>query len=122
VSIRWPLGGVAALVLMLGVAGAAGAHAFLDRAEPRVGARVRTPPAQVTLWFTERLEPAYSRVEVLSEAGRRVDRDDGTVVGDGRQLRISLEAIPAGAYRVRWRVLSVDTHITEGDFAFHVGS
>jgi methionine-rich copper-binding protein CopC len=82
---------------------------------------VRTPPAQVTLWFTERLEPAYSRVQVLNEAGRRVDKDDGAVVGDGRQLRISLEAVPTGAYQVRWRVLSVDTHITEGDFAFRVG-
>jgi methionine-rich copper-binding protein CopC len=120
-SARLPLCGGVVLALMLGVAGAAAGHAFLDRAEPRVGARVRTPPAQVTLWFTERLEPAYSRVQVVNEAGRRVDKDDGAVVGDGRQLRISLEAVPAGAYQVRWRVLSVDTHITEGDFAFHIG-
>jgi methionine-rich copper-binding protein CopC len=120
-SARSHLCGGVALTLILGVAGAAAGHAFLDRAEPRVGARVRTPPAQVTLWFTERLEPAYSRVQVLNEAGRRVDKDDGAVVGDGRQLRVSLEAVPTGAYQVRWRVLSVDTHITEGDFAFRVG-
>ena len=120
-SARLRLCGGVVLALMLGVVGAAAGHAFLDRAEPRVGARVRTPPAQVTLWFTERLEPAYSRVQVVNEAGRRVDKDDGAVVGDGRQLRISLEAVPAGAYQVRWRVLSVDTHITEGDFAFHIG-
>lgn len=110
------------LVVVLGVAGLAHAHAFLDRAEPRVGGHVRTAPAQVTLWFTERLEPAYSRVEVLNDAGRRVDRGDGGVVGDGRQLRITLEPVPPGVYRVRWRVLSVDTHITEGDFVFRVGS
>jgi methionine-rich copper-binding protein CopC len=121
VSARTQWCGGVVLALILGVAGAAAGHAFLDRAEPRVGARVRTPPTQVTLWFTERLEPAYSRVQVLNEAGRRVDKDDGTVAGDGRQLRISLGVVPAGAYQVRWRVLSVDTHITEGDFAFHVG-
>jgi methionine-rich copper-binding protein CopC len=34
------------------------AHAFLERADPRVGSTVRTPPAQVRLWFTEQLEPA----------------------------------------------------------------
>jgi copper resistance protein C len=110
------------LVLVLGVAPLAGGHAFLDRAEPRVGSHVRTPPPQVTLWFTEPLEPAYSGMQVLNEAGRRVDRNDGSVTGDGRQLRITLEPVPAGAYRVKWRVLSVDTHITEGDFVFHVGS
>jgi methionine-rich copper-binding protein CopC len=107
-------------VLVLSMASAAAGHAFLDRSEPRVGGHVRTSPAQVTLWFTERLEPAYSRVEVLDESGRRVDKDDGAVGGDGRELRASLPPLPPGAYRVRWRVLSVDTHVTEGDFTFHV--
>src|SRR2546430_7216017 len=46
--------------LLFGVAGAR-AHAVLDRAEPRVGSTVRTAPADVKLWFTERLEPAFSR-------------------------------------------------------------
>jgi copper resistance protein C len=110
-----------ALTLVAVLAGGAAAHAFLDRAEPRVGGRVRTAPAQVTLWFTERLEPAYSRVQVLNEAGQRVDRDDAAVDEDGRQLRASLMPLPQGTYRVRWRVLSVDTHLTEGDFTFRVG-
>jgi copper resistance protein C len=114
--------GALALALLLGTAGGARGHAFLDRAEPRVGGRVRTAPPQVTLWFTERLEPAYSHVQVLNEAGQRIDRGDGVVVdnGDGRQLRISLPALPPGLYRVVWRVLSVDTHVTEGDFTFRV--
>jgi copper resistance protein C len=112
--------GALALAVVFTVAGAATGHAFLDRAEPRVGGRVRTAPAQVTLWFTERLEPAYSRLQVMNEAGQRVDKDDGGVVGDGRQLRISLTTVPPGTYRVAWRVLSVDTHVTEGDFTFRV--
>ena len=75
--------GRAALLLvpaaLLAVAAGAGAHAFLDRAEPRVGSTVRTAPTDVKLWFTERLEPAFSRVEVVNEAGQRVDRADGAV-------------------------------------------
>ena len=106
-----------ALLLVVGAAGSTGAHAFLDRAEPRVGARVRTPPVRVTLWFTERLEPAYSTLRVVNEAGVRVDSGDVTVEpGDGRTLRVSLAPVSRGAYRVQWRVLSVDTHVTEGDF------
>ena len=51
------LGAGFALALLLATGTRAGAHAFLDRAEPRVGGKVHTPPAQITLWFTERLEP-----------------------------------------------------------------
>ena len=113
--------GLLALALLLTTAAEVPAHAFLDRAEPRVGGKLHTPPAQVTLWFTERLEPAYSRVTVVDETGRRVDKADGAVDGaDARVLRASLGPLAPGKYKVIWRVLSVDTHVTEGDFTFTV--
>jgi len=106
--------------LLLGVVGAR-AHAVLDRAEPRVGSTVRTAPADVKLWFTERLEPAFSRVEVVNEAGERVDRADGAVdPSNPRLLRTTLVPLAPGRYRVLWRVVSVDSHVTEGDFAFRL--
>lgn len=114
---------VAASILAVLLAGAVGAsaHAFLERAEPRVGSTVRTPPTRVRLWFSERLEPAYSRVRVLDEAGARVDRDDGAVdPANPALLGASLVALGPGRYRVVWRVLSVDTHVTEGEFTFQV--
>ena len=49
------------------------AHAFLDHAEPRVGNKVATPPREVTLWFTQKLEPAFSSVTVTN-AGRTAGR------------------------------------------------
>ena len=114
---------VAACALLVLLAGAGGvrAHAFLDRAEPRVGSTVRAAPAQVRLWFTERLEPAYSRVRVESERGERVDLADAAVDADnGALLRVSLATLRPGGYKVVWRVVSVDTHVTEGDFTFRV--
>jgi methionine-rich copper-binding protein CopC len=36
-------------------------------------------------------------------------------------MRIGLKPLPPGTYKVHWRVLSVDTHTTEGAFSFHVG-
>ena len=110
-----------ALSLLLAATTSAGAHAFLDRAEPRVGSKVRTPPSSVTLWFTERLEPAYSGVKVVDGAGRQVDQADAAVdPSNPRVLRVSLMPLAPGTYKVIWRVLSVDTHVTEGDFAFNV--
>jgi methionine-rich copper-binding protein CopC len=100
---------------------AAWAHAFLDHASPPVGSTVRASPPAVKLWFTQELEPAFSRVRVeVDGGGKRVDKDDATVDADATLLQVSLPKLEPGRYRVTWRVLSVDTHVTEGDFTFDV--
>ena len=97
------------------------AHAFLDHASPRVGNTVTSAPREVVLWFTQKLEPAFSSIEVRNEQGATVTAGKATVVGDRTQLRVPLKALPPGSYKVIWRVLSVDTHRTEGNFTFRVG-
>ena len=116
--------GLRALLIgvIAGLAVTAGAHGLLDRADPRPGSRVRTSPTHVSVWFTERLEPAYSRVRVLNAQGERADADDSRVdAADARQLRVSVPPLVTGTYKVLWRVLSVDGHLTEGEFTFRVG-
>jgi methionine-rich copper-binding protein CopC len=106
-------------LLLLLATGEANAHAFLERAEPRVGNKVATPPREVTLWFTEKLETAFSSVTVTNAAGQRVDTGKARV--SGNQMSISVRSGGTGTYRVNWHVLSVDTHRTDGDFTFQVG-
>ena len=98
-------------------AGAADAHALLDHADPRVGNTVKSPPA-VSLWFTQNLERGFSTIEVLDASGARMNA--GNAVVDGKLMRVQVKALPAGTYTVKWHVLSVDTHTTEGNFTFHV--
>jgi copper resistance protein C len=97
------------------------AHAFLDHTSPRVGNTVMPAPKEVVLWFTQKLEPAFSSIEVRNEQGASVTTGKATVVGDRTQMRVPLKALAKGTYKVLWRVLSVDTHRTEGDFSFQVG-
>jgi len=108
---------IALVVLLLGSA-AAHAHAYLDHANPRVGSTVRTAPRQVTLSFSQKLEPSFSSAQVTDAAGARVDQ--GARVS-GMQINVSVKPLPPGTYRVHWKVLSVDTHATEGNFTFRVG-
>jgi methionine-rich copper-binding protein CopC len=110
--------GVIPLLLLL-VTGDATAHALLDRAEPRVGNTVAAAPREVKLWFTQKLEAAFSTITVTNASGQRVDTGKTRVSGD--QMTISLRLIGAGQYNVTWRVLSVDTHTTDGNFSFQVG-
>jgi hypothetical protein len=106
---------------VIGAAPVARAHAFLDHASPAVGSSVPAPPPVVTLWFTQDLEPAFSRVTVTNEAGQRVDLGNTQIPQDSpAELQIGLKPLPPGTYLVSWHVISVDTHPTEGTFTFDI--
>jgi methionine-rich copper-binding protein CopC len=112
-----------ALALLAVLSGAAGAsaHAMLERAEPRAESALKRAPGEVKLFFTERLEPAYSALRVLDARGERVDRADAHVDrANPLLLRATLSPLSPGRYTVRWRVLSIDADVTEGDFTFRV--
>jgi methionine-rich copper-binding protein CopC len=98
---------------------AAHAHAFLDHASPLVGSTVASAPRELALTFTQNLEAAFSSVQVTDANGGRVDSGKPQITGN--TMRVGLKSLPQGTYRVRWHVLSVDTHKTEGSFTFHVG-
>jgi copper transport protein len=96
-------------------------HSFPLRSDPRVGWTVTTSPTKVTIWFDGELEPAFSTIGVYDSEKKRVDKRNGRVnPSDLTVLEIDLPVLPAGTYRVYWKVLSKDTHVTEGDFSFTV--
>jgi methionine-rich copper-binding protein CopC len=112
---------ILALALLAFGASPASAHAFLDHASPAVGSTVHGSPAQVQLFFTQNLEPAFSNVKVIDANGKQVDKGNKQVdPKNPAELEVSLETLPPGDYHVIWRVLSVDTHTTEGKFEFTV--
>ncbi|MCL6640014.1 MAG: copper resistance protein CopC [Candidatus Rokubacteria bacterium] len=99
----------------------AAAHAVLVEASPPPRARLSRPPARVTLVFSERLEPAYARLWVSDDAGRRVDQGDASLgPDDPRRLSVTLPPLPPGRYTVKYRVLSVDGHAVESSLTFTV--
>jgi methionine-rich copper-binding protein CopC len=97
------------------------AHAFLERSDPTVGGKVHSAPAEVRIWFTEAIEPAFSSIQVFDAAGKQLDKKDTHRDPSNRSLlHISLPPLGPGTYKVVWRVVSVDTHMTKGDFTFQL--
>ncbi len=114
------LGGVLAGLLLLAPT-LLWAHAFPDHSEPRVGSAVKTPPAQVKMWFDSELEPLFSSIEVFDAHQNKVDKGDGRVnPNDHTLLETTLSSLPPGQYTVSWRVVAHDGHPTEGRFPFTV--
>src|SRR5450755_5010197 len=94
---------LATLALLLAAADAAHAHAFLDHASPLVGSTVATAPRELLLWFTEKLEPAFSTVEVRNaqsvamQSGKaQVDRTPAT------RTRVPPTRVPRATSPVPW--------------------
>src|SRR6516162_8814430 len=108
------------LILLAGRAGLE-AHAFLLRAEPAVGSAVQTSPKEVRIRFTENIEPAVSSIGVFDGSGKEVDKRDLHLDrSDHALLRVSLPQLGSGTYKVMWRVVSVDAHVTNGNFTFRI--
>jgi methionine-rich copper-binding protein CopC len=95
---------------------------MLEHAVPAVGAAVRAAPLEIRLEFSEGVEPALSRITLADASGRAVPL--GAVTnpkGDREILAASVSApLAAGVYHVTWRVVSVDSHVTQGDFNFTI--
>src|SRR5215472_16855745 len=103
-------------------AAAAFAHAHLVRATPAEGGTVKTAPAEVTLKFNERVEPAFSSAVIRDAGGKQVDKADAHVdKADRTVVRVSLPPLDPGVYTVEWRAMSSDTHKVNGNFTFRVG-
>jgi methionine-rich copper-binding protein CopC len=97
------------------------AHAFLKDADPGVGSTIQRSPSEVRIRFTENIEPAVSSIQVFDASGKEVDKRDLHLDrSDHALLHVSLPLLRAGIYKVVWRVVSVDTHVTNGNFTFRV--
>ncbi len=112
----------ASAALVLSGAVAAFAHAHLVRATPAAGGTVNAAPSEVTLRFSEKLEPKFSSVVVRDAAGKQVDKGESTVdKADRMVIRVLLPPLEPGVYKVEWRAVSADTHKIDGNFTFKVG-
>ncbi len=113
--IRWLL-----ILALLVLAPKAAGHAMLVRSAPPARSTLRVPPARAQLWFSERLEPAYSTVSVWTNDTQVDGRDVAVGTEDGRSLTVALPPLSRGVYQVKYRVLSVDGHVVAGSYSFSV--
>ena len=100
---------------------AAFAHAMLLNATPSAGASVSAATTELVMHFSEGVEPTFTTVAVTNAAGERVDNGAPTTeTGDQKVLHVGLKKLAPGGYTVEWHATSVDTHKTNGHFAFTV--
>ncbi|WP_432057428.1 copper resistance protein CopC [Streptomyces sp. bgisy022] len=116
------LGG-ALVLLLLGSAGPASAHAALRGSDPQDGSVAKTAPEQVTLTFTESVGLMDDSVRIYGPDNRRVHVEEPRhAEGASDTAVVELpDDLAEGTYTIAWRVISADSHPSSGAFTFSIG-
>ncbi len=112
--------GFAAALVFACASTAAIAHAQLEKAAPPVGGTVASA-SEIRLEFSEGVEPKFTKVSVTGPRGAVPLGAAKTDSGNQAVLIVPIsKPLSAGAYKVHWQAVSVDTHHTQGTFEFTV--
>lgn len=117
-------GPIVGLTGVLVLASLVWAHTALERSEPARAAHLAVPPTRIVLQFNEVVDPATSRVALVSPGGdtvqlvarRPADTTRRVIEADATGMNVP------GEWRVAWRLIGADGHAVTGSFEFHVDS
>ena len=101
----------------------AASHAIVLESSPIHEAVLPHAPSQVILRFNSRIEKRFTRVTLAlaDQAPVAVALPTADAAATPDRLTIPLQPLGPGVYVLRYRVLAVDGHITEGALRFTVG-
>ena len=111
------------VLLLLGTAGTASAHAALESTDPADGSVLKSAPRTVTLTFSESVALLDDSFRVYDPDNRRVKTSSAHHAKDaGETASVTLPAkLGTGTFTVAWRVVSADSHPVSGAFTFSIG-
>jgi copper transport protein len=112
------LAALATLLLVVGFATGASAHAALVSVEPASGSMLTASPKTMELRFNEVVTPGAIRL--IDGTGRA--RDDARVTATGETISVAMPPdLPQGTAVVSYRVISQDGHPVAGSVIFSIG-
>lgn len=97
-------------------------HATLLRSTPAANSRLTLPPETIRLVFSEAVVPELSQISLIGADGKARLLQVATDPHDVHVLVGRVGSIPAGEYKVEWRILSADGHPVGGNFSFFLQS
>jgi copper transport protein len=112
---------LATVVALLAVPATAFGHAALLHTDPVASKVVDGSPAQVSLTYSEPVEPRFAIVSVTDASGTQETNGAPRRPPGSNTLVVPVKKLAAGWYLVFWRVISVDGHPVRGAFEFAVG-
>lgn len=107
------------LLLVASTAQVCWAHAILMESTPKINSTVSSPDLDITLRFNVRIDGGRSRVLLVAPDGT------SSALPLAKQekpdiLQMHATGLKPGAYKLQWKVLASDGHMSNGDVPFTV--
>jgi methionine-rich copper-binding protein CopC len=96
------------------------AHSFPESEAPAAGQTLNKPPPEIRIKYDAPIEKLFAQLTVVDSSGQNLAEGAPTVSDDGYVLTVKLPPLKPGNYFVKWRVVCIDTHHTEGSYSFSV--
>ena len=107
----------ALLLCLLAWSASAASHAIITASKPRHGAILKHAPQTATLHFNSKIERSVTQIVLQTVAGEETVL--AAIPGkDITSMTVKLPGLSPGVFRVVYRVLSADGHVTEGYVQF----
>jgi copper transport protein len=104
-------------IVALAFPAVASAHATLRYTTPKFGTELQRGPAQIALHFDQHVRVLPGSIKVLNGVGKQFALPTRT---EGRDVVANVRSLKLGAYTVRWRAISADSHVVSGVWTFGV--
>lgn len=101
----------------------AAAHLKLQSSSPAQGDTVRTSLTEVRLTFTQAVEPRYTTITLLDNAGNALELGTLVPIGEGKTTQFVYRLthpVVSGDFVVQWKTAGTDGHVVSGSFDFTV--
>jgi methionine-rich copper-binding protein CopC len=112
----------AGIAIAMSIGGVASAHSFPESQTPSAGQKLASAPAAVTINFDAPIEKLFAKLEVTGADGRDEAAGAPQISNDGRHMSVKVASLKPGDYTVKWAVVGIDTHHTEGSYTFSISS
>lgn len=93
------------------------AHSYVVESSPADKMTVTEVPETIKITFNAPIQTAFFSLEVLNDAGERVDNDESEVKESTLQNSLPKE-LANGSYTINWKIVSNDGHTMEGTQSF----
>jgi copper transport protein len=93
----------------------ASAHATLRSTTPKFGHEIQRTPPVIRLQFDQHVKVLPGSIKVLNGAGKNFALPARV---EGRSVVAGVAPLKKGAYTVRWRAISADSHVVSGVWTF----
>jgi len=100
----------------------ASAHSFPESETPSAGQTIAAAPSEVIINFDAPIEKLFAKLEVTGADGKDDAAGAPQISDDGRRLSVKVNGLKPGDYMVKWAVVCIDTHHTQGSYTFSIAS